>query len=35
MGGSRDVYEIDPATNRAALRFKMTGDFYGLYQLAR
>ncbi len=29
-----DVYEIDPMTNTATLRFAMDGYFYGLYKLA-
>jgi hypothetical protein len=34
-GGSSEVYEIDPETNRAELRFEMTGYLYGLYKLER
>jgi hypothetical protein len=30
-----EVYEIDPVTNTAVLRFTMDGYFYGLYRLAR
>ncbi len=30
-----DVYEIDPNTNRATLRFKMDGYFNGLYKLKK
>jgi hypothetical protein len=32
-GATSDVYEIDPESNHGELRFKMTGYFYGLYEL--
>jgi hypothetical protein len=32
-GATSDVYETDPATNRAVLRFRMDGYFNGLYEL--
>jgi hypothetical protein len=34
-GATSDVYETDPATNSAKLRFKMDGYFYGLFALAK
>jgi hypothetical protein len=34
-GATSDVYETDPATNTAKLRFKMDGYFYGLFSLAK
>lgn len=34
-GKTSDVYETDPATNKAVLRFKMDGYFNGLYKLSR
>jgi hypothetical protein len=34
-GATSDVYEIDPDSNRATLRFTMDGYFYGLYELSR
>ncbi len=33
-GGTSDVYEIDPATNTAVLKFRMNGYFNGLFELA-
>jgi len=33
QGGTSDVYEMDPETNRGRLRFAMVGYFYGLYEL--
>src|SRR5262249_30057123 len=30
-----DVYETDPATNQAKIRFKMDGYFNGLYRLTQ
>ena len=30
-----DIYEVDPATNSAVLRFRMDGYFNGLYRLTR
>lgn len=32
-GNTTDVYEIDPETNRARIRFSMDGYFNGLYEL--
>lgn len=32
-GATSDVYETDPVTNQAVLRFKMDGYFSGLFQL--
>jgi hypothetical protein len=32
-GNTSDVYETDPTTNQARLRFRMDGYFYGLYRL--
>jgi hypothetical protein len=34
-GSTSEVYEIDPNTNTAVLRFKMDGYFNGLYQLKK
>ncbi len=34
-GSVSDVYEIDPVTNRATLKFRMDGYFNGLYALTR
>jgi hypothetical protein len=34
-GATSEVYETDPATNTARVRFTMDGDFYGLYELSR
>ncbi|WP_373048538.1 hypothetical protein [Vulgatibacter sp.] len=34
-GSTSDVYEIDPATNQASLKFRMDGYFNGLYELKR
>lgn len=34
-GAVSDVYEIDPATNRATLKFRMDGYFNGLFELKR
>lgn len=33
LGGTSEVYEMDPETNQGRLRFKMDGYFYGLYEL--
>ena len=30
-GATSDVYETDPVTNKAAIRFKMDGYFYGIH----
>ncbi|MET0340757.1 MAG: hypothetical protein ABW252_07130 [Polyangiales bacterium] len=30
-----DVYEVDPATSTATLRFRVDGSFYGLYDLSK
>lgn len=32
-GGTSQIYELDPETNTAALRFTIDGYFYGLYEL--
>lgn len=34
-GKTSDIYETDPDTNTARLRFKMDGYFYGLYALSQ
>ena len=34
-GNTSEVYEIDPETNTARLRFSMDGYFNGLYRLTR
>lgn len=32
-GATSDVYEVDPSTNAARVRFKMDGNFYGLHKV--
>jgi hypothetical protein len=34
-GSFTEVYEVDPETNSAVIRFRMDGYFYGLYRLTR
>jgi hypothetical protein len=34
-GGTSQIYETDPTTNRAKRRFTMVGYFYGLYDLSK